>query len=400
MSNIIKDFYKAFEDLSKYYNFLINKTKNNEYVGITNEWLVDNYYLLAEIRNSIHSNKKDLKKDYNLMKKKYYMLKSIANRKNYNLNFKSLIEELNQYQNKNHQIFNYKEISIMIYTLLMIYIERLNDLCREEYQKLVDKEDVSKIIKENRELKIEEILPDNFDVSNNTHFIFELNNQMNKTVKERNALFKELNENLRKKSVSLKELINREYQRKIESNILISNIFTGLKELFEIPIEEIYEKVSKTEKLLLTDSIYKNMTTESKVVYRRQIVKLAKKNHLEEYNYLEKIFTKEEHIGFKLFKKANKKINVILYLVSLLLISVSLSFLLAQYFIKLKTLGFLILFIPISQISKKIIDEILTYFIHPTILPKLDYKKDTSRIENDGCYSNNNSNRRENKDYV
>ena len=214
MANIIKEFYKTYEDLSKYYSFLINKTKKNEYVGITNEWLVDNYYLLAEIKNNIQSSKKDLKKDYKLVKSNYYLLKNIANNKNYNLNFKSLIEELNQYQNKNHKIFNYKEISSIIYTLIIVYIERLNNLCREEYQKLVDKEDVSKIIKENRELKIEAILPDDFDVSNNTYFIFELNNQMSKTARERNILFKELNENLKKKSVSLKELVNQEYQKK------------------------------------------------------------------------------------------------------------------------------------------------------------------------------------------
>ena len=375
MANIIKEFYKTYEDLSKYYSFLINKTKKNEYVGITNEWLVDNYYLLAEIKNNIQSSKKDLKKDYKLVKSNYYLLKNIANNKNYNLNFKSLIEELNQYQNKNHKIFNYKEISSIIYTLIIVYIERLNNLCREEYQKLVDKEDVSKIIKENRELKIEAILPDDFDVSNNTYFIFELNNQMSKTARERNILFKELNENLKKKSVSLKELVNQEYQKKVENNILISNIFTGLKEFLEIPIEDMYEKVSKTEKLLLTDPIYKNMTFESKITYRRQIVKLAKKHHLEEYNYLEKIFTKEEHIGFKIFKKKSNKIKVTLYLTSLLVISISLSIFLAQYFIKLKILGFLILFIPISQITKKIMDETLTYFIHPTIIPKLDYSK-------------------------
>ena len=86
------------------------------------------------------------------------------------------------------------------------------------------------------------------------------------------------------------------------------------------------------------------MTTESKVIYRRQIVKLAKKNHLEEYDYLEKIFTKEEHIGFKLFKRKKNKLKSVIYLTSLLVISISLSIFLAQYFIKLKVLQIVLCF--------------------------------------------------------
>ena len=30
-----------------YYNYLVQKTKDHEYVDITNEWLIDNYYVLV-----------------------------------------------------------------------------------------------------------------------------------------------------------------------------------------------------------------------------------------------------------------------------------------------------------------------------------------------------------------
>ncbi len=375
MTNIIKEFYKAFADLSKYYTFLINKTKNNEYIETPNEWLINNYYVLVKVKKDIKKKKKFLKKNYKTMQKNYYFLKSFTNSKNYNLNLEKISEELLKYQDINHQSFNYQELEVLLYTFIIIYVERLNNLCREEYQKIIDQEDASKFIKENHDLKIEAILPPDLDISNNSHFIFELNNQINKMKKEKNYLFKELNEYLQKKSISLKEIINQESKRKIENSILISNIFNSLKEISEITLEKLYEKASKIEQSLLMDSVYKNMTAESKKTYRNQIIRLAKKNHLDEYHYIKKILNKNEHIGFKLMKRKKSSVIGIIYIISLLVISSILSFLLTQYFIKSKILGILILFIPVSQIVKRIIDKILGCITPSSILPKLDYSQ-------------------------
>lgn len=48
MNKIIKKFLNNFENINEYYNFLVDRTKKKEYVGITNEWLIDNFYLLVE----------------------------------------------------------------------------------------------------------------------------------------------------------------------------------------------------------------------------------------------------------------------------------------------------------------------------------------------------------------
>ena len=63
MDNRIKKFFSDFNDITEYYNFLVNKTKNREYVEITNEWLIDNYYILVEHKNNILNSKKNLKKE-------------------------------------------------------------------------------------------------------------------------------------------------------------------------------------------------------------------------------------------------------------------------------------------------------------------------------------------------
>ena len=222
------------------------------------------------------------------------------------------------------------------------------------------------------DISLKSIIPDNFDLANNTHYVFEINNKISK-MHNSSEMFKNLNEYLKENQVSIKEIINDEFQRKIDSNLVMSNIFTDLKEFFEISVEDIYEKVSETEKLLLTDNVYKKMTIESKYSYRRQLLKLAKKNKMSEYEYLNRIMDKNEHIGYKLFKNSNSNPKVIVYLSVILLFTSIISLILCQYFIKPKILGFLIIFIPISQLIIQIVNEILVKRVRTTVIPKLDY---------------------------
>ena len=136
-----------------------------------------------------------------------------------------------------------------------------------------------------------------------------------------------------------------------------------------------FEKVSKTEKILLSDSVYKKMTDDSKALYRKQLLKLAKKHHTDEYSYLEKIFNPKEHIGFELFKQKNSTLKVFIYILVITLLSMLFSYFLAGYFIKPRILGTLILAAPISQLLVQIINEILIKFVPTNVLPKLDYSK-------------------------
>ena len=48
MTKFVKRFLNDFEVVNKYYNYLVEQTKKKEFVGITNEWLIDNFYLLVE----------------------------------------------------------------------------------------------------------------------------------------------------------------------------------------------------------------------------------------------------------------------------------------------------------------------------------------------------------------
>ena len=382
MNRLITKFLKDSNYINNYYNLLVDMTKKQEYVGITNEWIIDNFYLLVEHKvNIIHDKKIINKRLYNTIDI-YYCLKELALHNNFNIDFKMLSSEIKKYQKDNNMYFTYDQIASIKNLLLFIYTEKLHSLCIEEMSKLNINKKISKLIgevKDNENVSISTFFNDK-DLNNLDHYyVFELNNQLKNLGTKSNGLFKEINEMLKEKQISLKDVINEEHQKKIDSNLLISNIFQDLKEFFEFSDEELLEKTSSTEKLLLEDKIYKQMTVESKYLYRKQVAKLAKKHKMNEYLYLLSIIDKnvddDYHIGFSLFKKKNTSLRVVLYILSLVLLTFITCFYLSKYFIKFRVLGFLILLIPVSQLFIQLINRLLIKVVATNPLPKLNYTK-------------------------
>ena len=373
MDKFLNKYLKDFNAITKYYNFLITKTKNHEYVDITNEWLIDNYYLLVEQKNNILLNKKTIRKNNKIINNNYELLKDIVSRKNYNIDFKYLVDELKKYQKKSQNILSYKDIELIIPTLTFIYADRLNILCHHEYKRLLCRDEVSDTIKNNDDLSLESFIKEDFDLNEKGYYIFEINKQLYR-IKNSAKIFKKLNVYLQNHQVSLKDLINEEYQNRIESNVLMSNIFNDVSEIADFSLEDLYEKVSKTEKLLMEDSIYEKMTIESKRLYRNRIIKLSKKNNEREYDFVNRI-KDDNHIGFKLLKNKRNPLRFILYIAFIILVSGVISFFLSAYFIKERILGFIILFIPISQLVVQITNQFLISFVPATVIPKLDYSR-------------------------
>ena len=223
MANAVKKFLADFEDINEYYTFLVDKTKRLEYVGITNEWLIDNFYLLVEHKTNVIHDKKYIVKDLKKNSRIFYCLRDIVSRNNYNISFRLLVSELREYQKQTKVSFSYSELVCVKNFLLFIYTKRLADLCREEYHNLVNKEKVAKIIesREEKEIELSNFLEDDFSIQEDSNYIFEINNQLKEIGGKSNRLFKELNELLEEKQISLKEIINNEYQKSIDNDILI-----------------------------------------------------------------------------------------------------------------------------------------------------------------------------------
>ena len=108
--DIIKKFLSEYNEIEQYYEFLVQKTKRHEFVGIVNEWLIDNFYILVEHKNSIIKEKKNLRKNNKLYLKLYPEINNIVVLNNFNINFKILCNELKKYQKENDMYFTYKEL--------------------------------------------------------------------------------------------------------------------------------------------------------------------------------------------------------------------------------------------------------------------------------------------------
>lgn len=381
MVNYLKKFIDEFNNINDYYNFLVDKTKNKEYVGITNEWLIDNFYIVVEHKTNVLHEKKSINKRKKMINNIYYIMRDIVLKNNYNVNIKVLADELKKYQKDNEHYLSYLEIESIKDVLLFIYIDRLNQICIEESKKMIDKEKILSIIKErqDKDVDLQNFIKEDFKSEENHNYLFELNLELKKLGSKSNKLFKQLNEYLEKQNISLKQLINDEYQKKIENDILISNIFGDLKEFFEISTEDLFEKISRTEKILMDDAIYDAMTPESKDLYRKKLLSIAKKKHCSELECLEKMIddsdSVEYHIGYQLFKKQNNSFKVVLYITTVVLFSIIVSFILSKFFIKWRVLGFIVLLIPVSQLFVQVFNQLLIKFVPTKVLPKLDYSK-------------------------
>ena len=124
----------------------------------------------------------------------------------------------------------------------------------------------------------------------------------------------------------------------------------------------------------MEDSIYSDMTLESKNLYRNTITKLAKKKNISEHEFVDSI-KDDNHIGFKLFKNKKDKLKFNIYISIIFFLTSIICFFLSFYFIKYRILGFIILFIPISQLILQLLNHLLTSFVSPKVVPKLDYTK-------------------------
>ncbi len=384
MEKFLKKFIDNFDDITEYYNYLVDLTKKFEYVGISNEWLIDNYYLLVEQKNIIMLDKKINNKKTAKHENVYYLINEIVSKYNYNINVNSLIKELNKYQKETRNYLSYDEFEVIPLMLIFIYAEKLNQTCKIEYSRLLDKKEVEKIIKDkqdnSKEIQISDFVDLNNSINNRTNYIFEINNQLKEFGVRSNQAFRELNLILEKQNISIREILNDEYQRRMDSNIVISNIFNSIKKFFDSnPLEELIKGANYCEKKLIQDKLYTKMTPETKTLYRKKIIKDAKRKKMSEIAYIIELLKSTNstnyHIGSLLFKPKKNTTKVRIYVLTVVILSFIFTGLFSYFFIDNKVLGFVILLIPVSQLIIQIISHILTTFVKPKPLCKMDYTK-------------------------
>lgn len=381
MNRKIKKLFNNFREITSYYEYLVEKTKNYEYVSAVDEWVIDNYFLVVEHKNGIMPVRKTIAKKLKKSDKIYYIIKDMATKNNYNISFEQLVIDLNIYQKEHDEFFMHDDIEMILSLLTIIYIDRLSEICKSEYKKFQDRDKVAKIIEKNKETKFEisNFFNDGLDIDNNINYIFELNNQLSSFGSKANEVFKKLNSILESKNISIKEVLNEEYQKRIETSILVSNIFNDLKEFSEFTQDDINQSVSKCEKNLIQDEIYSKMTKETKILYREQIFSLVKKNKVDEVTYTEELLKRakreKKHIGEYLFRKEKNRLKAFLYMSIILVLTILLTLILSKYFISNRIIGFIILLMPVRQLIIQLLNQFLLKFLQTKPLPKMNFSK-------------------------
>ena len=166
----------------------------------------------------------------------------------------------------------------------------------------------------------------------------------------------------------------------------LADLFTKLRENDTYSIKEIFAEISKSEKLLLTDEVYRNMDYKSKSFYRFIIDKLAKKHKISETEVINRALSlskKEEkapknHVGYYLIEKplGNEKKTPEKPLYKASLIIFTLLIIIATALLTKKPL----LLVPIVIISAEIGINFTNYLFSKYIKPKklvgLNYKSE------------------------
>ena len=160
-------------------------------------------------------------------------------------------------------------------------------------------------------------------------------------------------------------------------------IFRSLHFLGALDLREFTESADVCERLLRADpaGVYPRMDAASRALYRERLSYLAEKNSMEEHRYARHLLSvaqraegEARHIGTGLFRGdvGTRKHAAAAYIAANVLLPLFLSVLCG--FLSHSAAAALLLIIPVSELTKSLLDHVLLLCIRPRRLPRLEYK--------------------------
>ena len=211
----------------------------------------------------------------------YNIVENILEKHHYLLDEKIIIKELDNYQKENHYDFRYKELTIVPNVIELSLIKRIADICVKEDKKIKEAKKINKLIV-NLKIQLlnhsEVLLSDYFNVDKSTNYsIIYLNENLRELGDHTNIIFKQLDNMLKARNKSMRDIINLEHIDNTETNIVIKNIFKTLNNVSLVSIEKLYENLNDIEQILMKDKHYSKMTLETKNIYRSYLKEKSKR---------------------------------------------------------------------------------------------------------------------------
>ena len=132
MKSTYKTFKESVKEITSYYLLLVEETKSQRLVGSTNEWVLDNYYMISEQEKvlKVDLNSREFRKiDNNRKERITTLLKEFLEKNHFNVDKSLLFGYLQQEQTRTNDYFTYPEVCALLPLIKCVLIEELAGLC-------------------------------------------------------------------------------------------------------------------------------------------------------------------------------------------------------------------------------------------------------------------------------
>ena len=339
MRNTYKIFNESVRGITRYYMLLVEETRRERLVGSTNEWVLDNYYMISEQEKVMKAELKGVESGkWKVGKARvevlWKLLEGYLKKCHHAVDKDLLFRYLRGVQISTKDYLSYPEVWALLPLMKAILINELATLCHEL-----------------EAAQAYHYKPTDMNLAKVDHL---------------NAAAKQ--------------------------NLMMMNIFSSLKKLTKLPMAELIDAVSFSEKALKGEKagMYDEMQDKTKEDYRTMIVRLSHKQKRSEYDLVKALVAeadeKGEHVGWKLFppKRWNARARWYIWIV------VTITFVLACGFAHLAvksykeeymgSLWWLVLLltvfmaVPMSQVVIDLFNQLLYRLHKPVGTFKLKFK--------------------------
>jgi cyclic beta-1,2-glucan synthetase len=408
-----------YEFIKNVYNLLEQHLKLGINIHPAGEWILDNLYIIEKAVKSIekelsvkkYSNFVGLQSgEYAGFARIYVLACEIVAHTDYKIDSENLEKCLQAYQSKKN--LDMEEIWNIGIFLNIAIIEKIKEICEKIYNSEIQKFNVENII----ERLVENKSKCERRFSKKKNVILKLNQNMKypfieymsyslkKYGKKSYSYLKALEEVVEKTGVTVSDVIRKEHFDIAVNKVSIGNAIVSITNIQRINLLEIFEKVNGVEEILKQDpaGVYEKMDYKTKENYRNQIKKISKKMKVSEIYLTKKILEisakntgKKAHIGYYLVgngtyelynalgykNKKNISFNtkVKFYIWFIIFFTAIISYITAlqlQNLVNKFVVGvvsFILLLVPVSELTIQLVQYILSKVVKPKIIPKLDF---------------------------
>ncbi len=416
-----------FNEITKTYELLNTHLKMGLHIHPAGEWLLDNYYTIEETVKMIV-------KDLTLSKYKnfvalangtyegfariYVLASEIVAYTEGKIDSHNLQKLLAAYQRK--KTLGMEEIWNIGTFLQIAMIETIRGVCDKITSVQMQKYKVENILERLVERKSKDEL--RFKVKpQNRHkvienkemkypFIEHMSYRLKRYGKQAYGYLDALETEVMKMGTSVSEIIKKEHFDIAVRKVIIGNCIKSMKEIGRINFLEIFENINGVEEVLKQDpsGVYENMDYKTKAYYRNKIKEISKRTKISEIYITKKALelcqksepesntqdnAKQTHIGYYLIDEGEKELykalqtnkkpprtkkSVVGYISLLFILTLLPTIALGIYYKNQTNLWWgigiaIIMLIPISAITSQCVQFILSKWVKPSLIPKMDY---------------------------